>query len=170
MLERDANGDLLFPVRSAPERYFYAGHLPEGRQALIARSVYGQIIAAIFDAGGNLMQVIRQELPSPPVLPGSVHFREADEDRLQEYLRHEFGFSPGLIRVKEFCIPGEEFAVYHLPQLYQEFQENPNSPAVDAVDREALPEVIRQWNEGGQFVLEWGNDFWLDSTGEVVAT
>ena len=24
MLKRDANGDLLFPIRSAPERYFYA--------------------------------------------------------------------------------------------------------------------------------------------------
>jgi hypothetical protein len=27
-----------------------------------------------------------------------------------------------------------------------------------------------QWNEWGQFVLEWGNDYWLDSTGEIVAS
>jgi hypothetical protein len=26
MLERDPNGDLLFPILSAPDYYFYAGH------------------------------------------------------------------------------------------------------------------------------------------------
>ena len=170
MLERDANGDLLFPIYSAPERYFYAGHMSHGCQALIARSVYGQMIAVIFDGRGNLMQVIRQELPSPPVLPDSREIREVDEDDFQEYLRREFGFSPGLIRIKEFRIPEEMFAVYHLPQHYREFLENPNSPAFDDEQRKAFPGLIRQWNEWGQFVLEWGNDYWLDNTGEVVAS
>lgn len=170
MLERDANGDLLFPIRSAPGRYFYAGHLPEGRQALIARSVYGQMVAAILDSGGNLVQVIHHELPSPPVLPDSDEIREVDEDDFPEYLRREFGFSPGLIRIKEFRIPQEMFAVYHLPQHYREFLVNPKSPAFGEEERTVFPGLIRQWNEWGQFVLEWGNDFWLDSTGEVVAS
>src|SRR5262249_43523987 len=142
MLERDANGDLLCPIRSAPERYFYAGQLPAGRQALIARSIYGQMIAAIFDGGGNLMQVVHQELPSPPVLPDSGELREVDEDEFQEYLQREFGFCPGLIRVKEFRIPQEIFAVYHLPECYREFLENPNGAAFDAEEREAFPRLI----------------------------
>jgi hypothetical protein len=170
MLEHDADGDLLFPIRSAPERYFYAGHLPEGRQALIGRSVYGQLIAAICDSGGNLRQVIHRELPSPPVLAGSGEIREVDEDDFEEYLSREFGFSPGLIRIKEFRIPHELFAVYHLPEQYRKFLENPDSPAFGEEERQAFPGLIRQWNERGQFVLEWGNDFWLDSTGEVVAS
>jgi hypothetical protein len=162
MLERDAKGDLLFPIRSAPERYFYAGHLPEDRQALIARSVYGQMIAAIFDDGGNLVQVIHQEL--------IIEIREVDKGDFQEYLWRESGLSPGLIRIKEFRIAQEMFAVYHLPQHYRDFLEDPTSPAFDDEEREAFPGLIRQWNEWGQFVLEWGNDFWLDSTGEVVAS
>jgi hypothetical protein len=170
MLERDANGDLLFPIRNAPDRYFYAGHLPDGRQALVGRSVYGQIIAALFDHGGNLMQVIHQDLPSPPVLPDAGAIREVDDDDFQAYLWCQFGFTPGLIRIKEFRVPGEMFAVYHLPQHYREFLEDPNGPAFDAEQREAFPDMICQWNEWGQFVLEWGNDFWLDSTGEVVAS
>ncbi|MBV9123107.1 MAG: hypothetical protein JO112_07110 [Planctomycetes bacterium] len=170
MLERDANGDLLFPIRSSPGHYFYAGRLPEGRQALIARSVYGELIAAIFDGGGNLMQVIHQELASPPVLLDSDEIREVDEDSFQEYLQREFGFCPSLIRIKEFRIPQEKFAVYHLPQNYQEFLEDPNSLAFDDEERKAFPGLIAKWNEWGQFVLEWGNDFWLDSLGEVVAS
>lgn len=170
MLERDAKGNLLFPIRGAPYQYFYAGHLPDGRQALIARSVYGQLIAAICDSGGDLIQVIRQELPSPPVLPDSGEIREVDEGDFEAYLHREFGFSPGLIRIKEFRIPEERFAVYHLPQHYREFLENPNSPSFDEEERQAFPGQIRQWDEWGQFVLEWGNDFRLDSTGNVVAS
>jgi hypothetical protein len=170
MLERDPTGDLLFPIRSAPGKYFYAGHLPGCRQALIARSVYGQLIAPMFDGHGNLTGIVRQELPSPPVLPDSGEVREVDEDDFHEYLRREFGFSPGLIRIKEFHIPQEMFAVYHLPQQYREFLDNPKSTAFGAEERQAFPGLIRRWLEQGQFVLEWGNDFWLDSTGEVVAS
>ncbi len=108
MLERDASGDLLFPIRSA--------------------------------------------------------------DAFQRYLQHQLGFSPGLIRIKEFRIPQEMFAVYHLPEPYQEFLENPNSSVFDDEERKMFPGLIHQWNEWGQFVLEWGNDFWLDCTGEVVAS
>jgi hypothetical protein len=169
-MERDESGDLLFPIRSAPGRYFYAGHLPDGRQALIARSVYGQLIAAMFDRRGNLIQVIHQALPSPPVLPDSDEIREVDETDFQEYLQRKFGFSPGLIRIKEFRLPNEMFAVYHLPEHYREFLENPSSPFFGEEERQAFPDLIRQWNQLGQFVLEWGNDFWLDSTGEVIAS
>jgi hypothetical protein len=170
MLKRDANGDLLFPIRSEPAYYFYAGHLPGGRQALIARSVYGALIVAVFDGGGNLVQVIHRELPSPPVLRDSGEIREVDERDFRKYLRREFGYAPGLIRIKEFRLPQEMLAVYHLPQHYREFLEDPNSPVFDDEQRQSFPGLIREWHEEGQFVLEWGNDYWLDSTGEVVAS
>jgi hypothetical protein len=170
MLERDLSGELLFPIRSAPDRYFYAGHLSDGRQALIARSVHGELIAAICDGGGNLIQIIHQDLPSPPVLPDADIIREVDEGAFQEYLHRQFGFSPGLIGIKEFRIPEEMFGVYHLPDYYREFLRNPNSPSFDEEQRQVFPGLIRQWDEEGLFVLEWGNDFWLDSTGEVVAS
>lgn len=170
MLERNATGDLLFPIRSDPDRYFYAGHLSHLRQALLARSVYGQLIAAIFGPGGNLVEVVRRDLPSPPVFPDSGSFQEVDEDDFADYLQHQFGFSPGLIRIQEFCIRPEMFTVYHLPDMYREFLQNPNSPAIDEDQRAAFPRLIQEWLEQGQFVLEWGNDYWLDSTGRVVAS
>jgi hypothetical protein len=93
-----------------------------------------------------------------------------DEDAFQEYLRCEFGFCPAQIRIKEFHIPQEMFAVYHLPDHYQEFLKNPNGPTFEEEERQAYPGWIQQLNESGNFVLEWGNDYWLDSTGEVVAS
>src|SRR5262249_15548384 len=79
-------------------------------------------------------------------------------------------FVPGLIRVKEFRIPGEQFAVYHLPRHYQDFLRNPGGPEFGDEERQEFPGLIEQWQERGNFVLEWGNDFWLDSTGEVGAS
>jgi hypothetical protein len=163
-------GKLLFPIRTAPERYFYAGHLPHGRQALVARSVYGEMVAAIFDSGGDLLEVIRRELPSPPVVVEADTIREVDEDDFRRYLHQELGFSPGLIHIKEFCVQPEGLAVYHLPQSYQEFLRDPTASIFDDNDREAYPSLIERWLDQGQFVLEWGNDFWLDSTGKVVAS
>src|SRR5438874_13266648 len=92
----------LFTIQSDPCRYFYAGSLPGGRQALIGRSVYGQIEMAVFDAGGDLLEICRSDLPSPPVEPDSDLIREVDEDEFHEYLRKEYGFTPGVIRIKEF--------------------------------------------------------------------
>jgi hypothetical protein len=170
MTRRAPTGELLFPVRNAPERYFYAGHLADGRQALIARSVYGRIIAALFDREGELVEVIRQELPSPPVLPDSDGFREVDEDDFHAYLKREFGFSPGLVHVKEFYIAPEGFAVYQLPWHFQEFLRDPGSLLFADEERGVFPRLIEEWQERGEFVLEWGNDFWLDGTGVVIAS
>jgi hypothetical protein len=159
MLERDADGDLLFPILSAPSRGFYAGHLPEGQQALIALSRYGQIIAAICDQGGNLIRVLHQEVSSPP-----------NKYSFEDCLIRELGFSPSLIRIKEFRMPAELFAVYHLPSHFSSFLIDPNDRIFDEEDRGAYPEMIRQWHESGQFVLEWGNDYWLDRNGDVVSS
>jgi hypothetical protein len=172
MLERGVSGHLLFPIRGAPERCFYAGHLPDGRQALIAWGFSGQLMVAAFDGDGKLVEVTCRELPDPLTLPESGETVSIyDDEGFQEYLRQDFGFSPGLIRVEEFRIPGEGLAVYHLPRHYQDFLRDPNGPDFGDEERRALPGLIRDWLERGQFVLEEGhNDYWLDSTGEVVAS
>ena len=33
-----------------------------------------------------------------------------------------------------------------------------------------MRESMRLWDADGQFVLNWGNDYWLDATGEVVSS
>jgi len=91
-----------------------------------------------------------------------------------KYLQQEFGIQPGLIQVREFSIPEERIAVYQFPKHFREFVDNPQSAGFDDDDRRRLPESINQWNQLGQFVLEWGDksgdDFWLNSEGEVVSS
>lgn len=170
MRDRVQDANRLFPVRSAPGYYFYAGRLPRGRQALVGRSANGRIVVGIFSKGGDLTEVVRRELPSPPVLPGSDDIREVDEGDFHDYLHQEFGFAPETARVKEFRIEPEGLAVYQLPEHYQAFLRDPRDPIFDDEQRTVFPRLIKEWVEEGQFVLEWGNDYWLDSTSEVVAS
>jgi hypothetical protein len=157
-----------FPVQSCPAHFFYPGHLPKDRQALIARCVYGCIIVVYFDRGGTLLKTQRTDLPSSLLYSGHMPgYFDVDEDEFHEYLRKEFGFKPGLIRVREFHLPDELLAVYRLPEFYQDFLKDPNDPAFDDELRQYLPGQIKRWREEGRFVLQWGNDFWLDSSGEV---
>jgi hypothetical protein len=158
----------LFPIRSSPGDYFYAGHLPADRQALIARCVYGYIIMLVFDQSGTLLNTFWQDLPSSLLLDGTMPgYYEVEEAEFNDYLRRAFGFTLGLIHVREFHIPKEMLAVYRLPKFYQEFLDDPNGPTFDDELRQSLPDLIKRWREEGRFVLEWGNDFWLDSNGEV---
>jgi hypothetical protein len=157
-----------FPVRSCPGHSFYAGHLLGSRQALVVRCVLGYIVVGVFDQGGKLLKTFRKELPSSLLFPGHMPgYFDVDEGEFLEYLRKEFGFTPGLIRVREFRLPEEKLAVYRLPDFYQEFLKDPQALAFDDELRQYLPGQIQRWRDEGRFVLQWGNDFWLDSNGEV---
>jgi hypothetical protein len=37
-------------------------------------------------------------------------------------------------------------------------------------ERADVRESMQLWDADGQFVLYWGNDYWLDDSGEVVAS
>jgi hypothetical protein len=171
MLQRDTNGQLLFPVQGDWGRGLYAGCLPDGRQALIACAYYtGEMIMAVFNRQGDLAGVVRQELPSPRELLAAGATAAVYRDDYHEYLQDAVGLSRGLIRIKAFDMRADGFSLYHLPKHYQSFLENPADPSFDDEERQAFPGSIEQWIEQGNFVLEWGNDYWLDSTGEIIAS
>jgi hypothetical protein len=163
--------EMLFPINGEPARYFYAGSLPEGRQALIGRSLDGEMVVAVFDFKGELQQVIHHELPSPPVIPDCPYGREVNEVQFAEYLKKQFGFAAGPIRVREFRLSGGELAVYRFPERYQKFLKDPSDPDFDMEERIAFPTLIEDWKRAGLFVLEVEPcDYWLDQTGEVIAS
>ncbi len=162
------SADGPFPIQTCLSHGFYAGQLPAGRQALVARCVHGYIVVAVFDGGGTLLKTVRRDLPSRLLFPGHMPgYYEVDEGEFHDYLKQEFGFAPGLIQVREFHLPEELLAVYRFPEFYQDFLKDPNDPTFDDELRNYLPGAIERWREEGRFVLQWGNDYWLDKKGEV---
>ena len=92
-----------------------------------------------------------------------------NEEEFHEFLHREFGFRPALVRVKEFSTD-EGLAVHLLPSHYQDYVDNPDSMDEERWGREDLdhyPLLIQSWIDRGDFVLDWGNDYFMDATGEV---
>jgi hypothetical protein len=155
--------EMLFPINGEPARNFYAGSMPDGRQALITLSEADELVVAVFGPQGELLHVIHEAVTSPPIIP--------DEAKFQEYIKQKFGFTPGPVRVRAFRLSGGELAVYRLPERYQEFLTDPSAPDFDMEERMTFPSIIEDWKRAGLFVLEVGPcDFWLDQTGEVIAS
>jgi hypothetical protein len=160
-----------FLIRGNLGHGVYAGSLPSHRQALVGLCVYGYILMAMFDGGGTLQKVIRRDQPSYLLHPTDfLRCYRVDEDSLFEYLKREFGFQLANIQVREFRVPDEDFAVYRLPESYQDFLKDPRNPLFDNEDRQVLPDRIKHWTEEGSFVLVWGNDYWVSGEGEIIAS
>jgi hypothetical protein len=166
----NASADLLFPIRSHPVYDFYAGYLPDGRQALVACWPSGKMVMVVFDRDGNLTGVVHDELPTPRQLLEAGDLAAVYDNNYEDYLWREINVEPGLIHVKSCCLPEEEFAIYELPESLLDFQENPNDPNLSEDERNHLAWYLPVWKQHRNFVLVWHSDLWLDGTGEVVAS
>jgi hypothetical protein len=161
----------LFPIVGEPARDFYAGTLPDGRQALISLVLPKGMVMAIFGTDGTLLEVVRRTLPSPPVETECDGYFNVDETAFLTYLKDQFGVVLGPIQVREFRLPGGELAVYRFPEQYQKFVQDPDNPEFDDEERITFPTRIEEWEQAGLFVLEVAPcDYWLDQTGEVIAS
>jgi hypothetical protein len=162
--------DDLFTIQGSPGHYFYGGQLPGNRQALVAQCIDGYVLVAVFDTAGTLQEVVRRDLPPSLLVDRGVAGYDVDEKALLTYLGRELGFVTGPIHIKAFRVAGERFAAYRLPHHYQEFLADPASPVFGDEEREVFPVWIARWLQEGAFVVEWGNDFWMDCHGQVTSS
>ncbi len=146
----------LYPLQ-AGEGYFDAGVLPDGRQVLMA-AFYDATFAIVFGADGTFLEYL--ERPNATHAPNKPALRAWQQ---------ELGFSPHLINVEQFFVEDRGVGIDDLPDHYQEFLDDPEREP-DADERAELERGIREWTKQGCFVLYWGNDLWLDSSGHVTSS
>jgi hypothetical protein len=160
LVARARDPERLFPIRSNKSCAFYAGHLPDSTQVLIGRWGAEKVLVLSFSQWGGLYDVHRRDLP-PFLQPPEEPLLEVNDSEFHEYLREEFGFTPGLVRVRQFLVADDEcgFWVGPLPWHYNEFLAAPeeHTPEVQAEYRD----TIRQFIARGVCVLDWGNDWWV---------
>lgn len=175
----------LYPVRSHKWYGFYAGQLPQGRQALVTGGNRRHELAVhLFDRDGNFLGVERRELNFDCFGDSGEdddEEQEEDEDSpdggeggmaqtLRAYLAAEFGFRPGLIRIKRVDHPDAEFSIDPLPTHYEEFLEDPHNRLFTDEDRHAYPYSMREWLRQGEFIFNYNNDYYVDQNGEVTSS
>jgi hypothetical protein len=62
-----------------------------------------------------------------------------------------------------------EFSIEPLTQTQEDFLAGTRE-YLDDSDREELPYTTRDWITNAHFVLNYGNDYWVDHTGEVTSS
>jgi hypothetical protein len=167
-LEAAMRVDRLYPVRSAEGYGFYAGQTANGRQLLAAVDARA-LLVVLFDSNGDLRESHWWQL-------------SGDEDA-RELLRRRLEWEPALVRVKRFRIPigpaqardplqfalvGEDgFAIVPIPLDWQSDLQEAESLGIEQEDFAAM---VQGWVDRGNFALYWGNEYHLDSSGEVVGS
>ncbi len=155
----------LFPVQSNPARGVYAGSLADGTLVLIGRTVAESILMLLFSEWGGLQDIRRQELPSFENSPNEDDL-DVNEAEFHDCLLQEFGFTPGVVRIRQFLVADDEcgFSVGPLPWHFNQFLAAPNKFPPE--EQAEYPEMIRAFIERGQCVLDWGNEWRiLDAAG-----
>jgi hypothetical protein len=148
------------------EGHFIAGVTPTGEQVLMGLFC-PNLVAFHFDREGNL---VRSEQRPVPFFHGVRPPFDIYDDRIQpmiEVWKAEMEFRPATIRVRKFFSDEPYIGIEDYPSHFHEIL---SDPAADEEEKADVRESMELWDKDGQFVLLWGNDYWLDGSGRVVSS
>jgi hypothetical protein len=160
-------------VQSPPDRvryairnnghYFTTGVDGQGRQVLIGL-LFGatspEVVAVLFDKSGDYLSSVAE-----PIVPRTGENDGAAAERTLAEVRSAIGLSPAHILIKKFWLNDRQVGIADLPEHYQDFLRAPEE--FDEQRRAELLEDVRRWFSEGDFVLWWGEDYYLDKDGDV---
>jgi hypothetical protein len=152
----------LYPIINDGYHY-YAGQTKEGNQVLMGVQL-PDIVAVEFSAAGELLHVLSRRIALDP----PQNTLDLDSSEVREALdaqQSELGFVPGTIAVRKFFLPDLWIGIADLPEHYQDVIDRPED-----YDKERLQELqgdIQTWLDGGDFVLYWVEDYYLNAQGEL---
>lgn len=170
-------GSHLYPIQ--PEQgYFEAGMTGDGRQALMGLNC-PNLVAIFFDASGDLISHESRRLEllqrsgvivDGEPIEGMVGYYDIYDERIPPRIvawQEELQFRSATIRVKRFRLDELGIGIEDYPSHFGEILDDPKASDEEKDD---VRGSMRLWDADGQFVLHWGNDYWLDDSGEVTSS
>jgi hypothetical protein len=174
---RGKGGSHRYPIQPG-QGYFDAGTTGDGRQVLMGLYC-PDLVAIFFDASGDLishearhLEFLRRSsvIVEGEPIEGMVGVYDIYDERIPPRIvawQEGLEFQPATIRVKRFFLDELGIGIEDYPAHFGETLADPEASDEEKAD---VRESIRLWDADGQFVLLWGNDYWLDDSGEVVSS
>jgi hypothetical protein len=150
----------LYPIQSHLTYRFFAGW-SLGAQELYVLGKGGLDILR-FDAKGMLTNSIRNQCTS---LAKSKDKFDEVLSSLVDTRRKSSGMVDAPIHVRRFSLPELKLGLYDYPIHFEEFFEEKN--ALTANERREMDLSIAEWQSAKQFVLLYGEEYWLNMSGIV---
>jgi hypothetical protein len=162
-----------YPIQSPDAVNFVTGRTKDGQQVIMG--VPGPyVLAAFFDAQGNLVRyevrALRDRDSRPALRLGKP--REPDVAELWALVdawQREIGFTASSVSISKFDVSDLGIGLFDLPRYLQDVLENPSSIPDEQYRNDCFSD-LQDWRRDGTFVLYWGNEYWMTSSGEVFAT
>ncbi len=145
---------------------FYTGFTPSKEQVLMGLSC-PNLVAFHFNLEGDLLRC--RQRPVPFFQTATPPYRVYDEriPPLIEAWQKDMGLRLATIVVKKFFSSEHFIGIEDYPSHFHEVLSDPTSDDEEKAD---IQESMELWYKHGQFVLHWGNDYWLDESGKVVSS
>jgi hypothetical protein len=158
----------LFAIKPDEGHLFFAGITPESEQVLMGLYC-PNLLAFYFDSEGTLL---RSEEQPVPFFQNVTTPRPYDiyDDRIQPLInawQADMKLRSKVIHVKRFWSEEHSIGIEEYPSHFHEIL---SDLIADEEEKTSVRKSLQQWDEDGQFVLHWGNEYWLDRTGEVVSS
>jgi len=125
------------------------------------------LVAFFFDSEGNLLKVEQRPVGFFQGVTPPYNIYDERIPALIEGWQREMAFQPTTIKVKKFFLQTPYIGIEDYPSHFEEILSDPQECEEEKND---IRDSMRLWDEAGQFVLLWGNDYWLDDSGEVVSS
>jgi|SRR6516225_2508834 len=148
------------------EGYFYAGKTADNKQVLMGLFC-PNLLAFNFDLEGNLLSVDQRPVPFFQSLTPPYNIYDERMPPLIESWKKQMGFHPATIRVKRFFSAEHYIGIEDYPDHFHETLSDPTAGDEEKAD---IRHSLELWDKHEQFVLHWGNEYWLDGSGRVVSS
>ena len=159
-----AVSDRIYPIQSSS--YWYAGHTRDGRQVL-----YGllcpSLVAYFFSERGDLIDVQQQHLEFLEEGRNPGHVYDIYDPRIEprrEAWSRQLGIYSGTIRVRKFRDSNHGVEILDYPDCFDDALQRPNA---SSEVKARIAEFRRDWEQQRNFVLLWGEDYWMDEEGQI---
>jgi hypothetical protein len=175
--ETGEGGPRRYPIQPG-QGYFEAGTTGDGRQVLMGL-LAPNLVAVFFDGSGVLIGHESRRLaflqPSGVIvdgepIEGTLGSCDIFDERIPARItawQQELPFRPATIRVRRFRLHELGVGIEDHPDHFGWILDDPQSSDEEKDD---VRDSMRLWEADGQFVLHWGDDYWLDDTGEVTSS
>ena len=144
-----------FLIRNDPQYGILAGRSRDA-QWLISDEQDGTLVIK-FNAPGNLIDTF--------LLDGKLPNERRDE---RDHWKDKIGLTEATISVRRFSLARYGIGITALPSGMQQAVDAPGD--LDEEELKMILEDAAGWLKDGQFVLNWGNDYYLSKDGEVVSS
>jgi hypothetical protein len=162
--EMKTAAERVYRIKSSD--YWHTGHTNDGTQVLFGL-LCPDLVAYLFNQRGDLIDIQLQRLEfmvedQKPGQPFDIYDPRI-ESRRKQWSR-KLGIRRGTINIRQFSDPEHDVKIENQPGYFNDVLERRDGPAEE---KARIEELRQNWETEKNFVLWWGNDYWIGEDGEV---